>query len=187
MMMILTGPLLQGISGYFRDVWRKNLPVETVFGNIVISLMRNFRRAMLVGLISIQVVAVIIVKCEVFMMMILTATLLLRMSGYFRDVSKRTYRRRLFLNHGNQSHEKFPKSCLEVHSFRWLLVIIVKCEVFIMMILTGPLLLSISGYFRDVWRKNLPGETVFWNIVIQSHEKFPKSCAWRLIHSGGCL
>ena len=54
--MILTGPLLLSMSGYFRDVWRKKLLGETVFGNIVISFMRNFRIAVLGGLF-IQVVA----------------------------------------------------------------------------------------------------------------------------------
>ena len=162
MIMILTGTLLLSMSGYFRNVWIKNLPGEKVFWNIVISLMRNFRRAVLGGWF-IQVVA-----CNHG-----------QMWRFHEDDSDRSStsehvripkgclekeptRRNSVLNHRNQSHEKFFEDlCLEVDSFRWLLVIIVKCEVFMMMILTGHLLLSKSGYFRDDRRKNLPGETVF--------------------------
>ena len=189
MMVILTGTLYLSMSGYFKYVWRKNLAGETVFWNIGISIRRNFWRAVLGGWF-ISVVGS--PHCQ--------------MRGFHDHESDRTptsehvrilqrclekepTRRNSFLKHRNQCHEIFPEElCLEVDSFKWLLVIIDKMWGFHFDDYgPGLLLLSMSGYFRDVWRKKLPGETVFGNIVISLMGNFRRAVLWRLIHSGGCL
>ena len=111
MIMILTGPLHLSMSGYFRDVWRKNLPGETVYWNILLSLMRNLRRAVLGGWF-IQVI-----PCNHSQMWgfhdgdsdrdpISEHVRLLQVC-----LEKESSRRNSFLKHRNQYQEKFLKSC----------------------------------------------------------------------------
>ena len=154
------------MSGYFKEVWKKNLPGETVFWIIVISLMRNFRRAVYGGH-SFRWLLGIIVKCEVFIMMILTGPLLLSMSGYFRDVWRKNLPgETVFWNIVISCMRNFRRAVLG----GWFIQVI-PCNQsqiwgFHDVDSDELLHLSTSGYFRDVWRKNLPLEKVFWNIVI---------------------
>ena len=164
-------------SGYFRDVWRKNLPLEKVFWNIVISLMRNSQSDVLGGWF------IHLIGCNQIRMWCFHDNDSYRApnSEHVRllqgCLEKESTRRNSFLKHRNQSitweiSEELP---LKADSFSWLLVIRVQCEVFMMRILTGPLHLCISRSFSNVWRQNIPGEKFFWNITISLRRNFRRA------------